>query len=251
MSCRHGILGPLSLTSSIWKPLSCEALTPEDLLSLDKSLLDTLTNYQRGASGYDGELLIQAAFRAAGSRCIEQLVKEHLEKATLCANADTTNTCVEDASSLLLHEAVTDGPSKDDVCELLKQKRLTRHALGLQHILRGIAAVIPAELLAMFTPQETDELFCGHPKIDLEVLKKATVYEDVSPTARHVQIFWECMQGLSQDDRAKFINFASGRSRLPASAEAFPMKFKLQAPPPQSRDNPDRYLPKVRTKKIT
>lgn len=226
MACRHGILAPLSLADSIWKPMTSESLTTEDLLSVDKSLVDTLFNFDRGMSGYDGDLIVQASFRAAGSRAVEHFVKCHLQ-----TDDDTDVT----------------SNKKSEICELLKQRRLTRHAVGMQHLLKGMASVIPTELLAMFTPLEADELFCGHPHLDLEVLKKATVYEDVSPTARHIKLFWDCMEGMSQEERAKFVNFCSGRSRLPSAAEAFPMKFKLQGPPPQSQENPDRYLPKAQT----
>ena len=42
---------------------------------------------------------------------------------------------------------------------------------------KGLAAVLPAELFAMFTAKELERVFCGQAEVDIEVLKKATVYE--------------------------------------------------------------------------
>ena len=63
------------------------------------------------------------------------------------------------------------------VCELLLQSHLTTHATGLEHVYKGMAAVLPAEIFAMFSPAELRTIFCGQPEVDLEVLKRATVYE--------------------------------------------------------------------------
>ena len=52
---------------------------------------------------------------------------------------------------------------------------------------------------------------------------------------------------MSPAEKSLFINFCSGRSRLPLSASDFPMNFRLVAPPPQSGQNPDNYLPVVQT----
>lgn len=52
---------------------------------------------------------------------------------------------------------------------------------------------------------------------------------------------------MSPSDRSKFINFCSGRSRLPASIGEFSMNFKLTSPPPQSVEAPDEYLPIAQT----
>jgi hypothetical protein len=63
----------------------------------------------------------------------------------------------------------------------------------------------------------------------------------------HIQYFWQSLEALSSEEKADFINFCSGRSRLPTSASEFPMPFKLTAPPANSVKNPDDYLPIART----
>lgn len=52
---------------------------------------------------------------------------------------------------------------------------------------------------------------------------------------------------MDVEDRRSFVNFCSGRSRLPASAADFPMNFKLTAPQPRADERPDDYLPVAQT----
>jgi hypothetical protein len=61
------------------------------------------------------------------------------------------------------------------------------------------------------------------------------------------QAFWEVLEEMDVEDRRSFVNFCSGRSRLPASAADFPMNFKLTAPQPRADERPDDYLPVAQT----
>lgn len=70
---------------------------------------------------------------------------------------------------------------------------------------------------------------------------------EIYNTYRHIILFWQALEQMSQEERSKLINFCSGRSRLPASVDEFPMSFKLTAPPPRSKTNPDDYLPIAQT----
>ena len=49
------------------------------------------------------------------------------------------------------------------------------------------------------------------------------------------------------EDKAQFINFCSGHTRLPSSVADFPMNFKLTSPPPNTSESPDDYLPIAQT----
>jgi len=59
---------------------------------------------------------------------------------------------------------------------------------------------------------------CGAPRIDLNVLRRHTVYApkrftDSSPA---VQQFWNVLQSFTEHERGLFLSFAWARSRLPA-----------------------------------
>lgn len=115
---------------------------------------------------------------------------------------------------------------------------------------RGMSAVLPVELFSMFTEVQLEELVCGKPSVDLRVLKKvggavwrmlrwraatdaaaaraqATEYDGVSATDPHIRIFWEVLEDFSQEERMEFVNFVCARSRLPTSADKFPMSFRI------------------------
>jgi hypothetical protein len=133
------------------------------------------------------------------------------------------------------------------MCTVIKNRRLVSHLLSLQYFYRGLSVTLPTELFSIFTSNELENLFCGATDIDINVLKKATVYDGVNPTDRHIQMFWSVIEKMSQDELSKLINFCSGRSRLPDAAADFTMKFKLIAPPPSSQQKPDEYLPIAQT----
>ena len=51
---------------------------------------------------------------------------------------------------------------------------------------------------------------------------------------------------MTPEEMSGFINFCSGRSRLPRNPTEFG-NLKLTGPPPQSNDNPDCFLPIAQT----
>ena len=52
----------------------------------------------------------------------------------------------------------------------------------------GLGASLPTELLALFTATELEELVCGRPEIDVDLLRRVAVYSDgIDPTEPHVQ----------------------------------------------------------------
>ena len=106
---------------------------------------------------------------------------------------------------------------------------------------------LPIEVFPIFTSEELEILFCGKPTIDLEALKKTTIYEGVSPNAKHIQYFWDAMEILNHAERSQLINFCSGRTRLPSSISDYQMFFKLMEPPLLSGTNPDKFLPTAQT----
>jgi hypothetical protein len=62
----------------------------------------------------------------------------------------------------------------------------------------------------------------------------------------HIKFFWEALEAMDADEMSAFINFCSGRSRLPQNP-AEKTNFKLTGPPPSSVNNPDKYLPIAQT----
>ncbi len=62
----------------------------------------------------------------------------------------------------------------------------------------------------------------------------------------HIVFFWAALEQLSTEELSGFINFCSGRSRLPHNPNE-KSNFKITSPPPQSINYPDDYLPIAQT----
>lgn len=275
--CRHHIHVPICLPNLVWKPLVREALRVEELADVDVVKANSIKNVTQ---------LFDPATRTSGSTTISdgssscqenddrnellaQLLNgydDHWIFSTNCMRAFAvpvgtacrrSGDVLRIANSLLNDELELDlgssckaneGRSKSSICEILLGLHLTYHAKGLQEVYRGLAAIVPAELLSMYTATELEELICGKTDLNVDVLQRATVYEGaVKPTDPHVLIFWDVLRNMSTGEKSKFINFCSGRSRLPTSASDFDMNFKLIGPPPLSENNPDEYLPVAQT----
>jgi len=62
-----------------------------------------------------------------------------------------------------------------------------------------------------------------------------------------VRYFWASLEQMNQNQRSKFVQFVSARSRLPRAADEFSMNFKIVEPKPAAREAPDSHLPHSQT----
>jgi len=264
MANRHNIQVPLFLPNLVWKPLVGEVVTKADLEAIDSFTINDLAFFASGE--VDTELLfakLQGTWQGAADTTTAQPLTARSLFENDAAPAGTT------ASSSMggggggggesggdgdggVGEIGADGSTMSAarikrICDLILHMHLTSQSTGIAQLHRGMAAVVPAEIFPIFSAIELEVLFCGAANIDLDVLKKATVYEGVSPSDPHIKLLWEALETLTQEERSSFINFCSGMSRLPASANNFPMSFKLIAPGPKTHDDPDAYLPIAQT----
>ena len=78
---------------------------------------------------------------------------------------------------------------------------------------------------------------------------RCTEYEGdgVHAAAPHVQHLWTALGRMTAPQRRAFLTFVCARSSLPASADAFPMSFKVVEPKPAARADPDAHLPHSQT----
>jgi hypothetical protein len=93
----------------------------------------------------------------------------------------------------------------------------------------GMAAVVPIAVVSLFTAAELEQLVCGVAEIDIGLLRGMAIYEGIAPDSNLVTWFWEVMEELSQEERALFLRFTWGRTRLPRTSADFKGRhFKLQ-----------------------
>lgn len=109
---------------------------------------------------------------------------------------------------------------------------LISHRLGA--FLEGFYDIIPKRLISIFNEQELELLISGLPNIDIEDLRANTEYHKYQATSiqvrnlilikefplltqlnQQIQWFWRALRSFDQAERAKFLQFVTGTSKVP------------------------------------
>jgi len=214
----------LALSSIVWKTLAGIPLTVEDLKETD----------------YSSYLALMA---------IEQLDEE-----TFREYGDFVWTTANSGSKLPIEELRPGGqnvPVKfEELHEFVQANiefRLSETSKQLESIRRGLSSIVPLDLLTLFTWEEVEELFCGKGHVNVDLLRGNTVYDGVDPKAKYIENFWRVLKSFSLEERKQFLKFVGSRSRLPASPADWALPFKIVAPQPRMKENPDRSFPYTQT----
>lgn len=85
----------------------------------------------------------------------------------------------------------------------------------LQAFLEGFYEIIPKSLISIFNEQELELLISGLPSIDIDDLRLNTEYHKYQPGSLQIQWFWRALRSFEQADRAKFLQFVTGTSKVP------------------------------------
>ncbi|MGH0140167.1 UNVERIFIED_CONTAM: hypothetical protein FKN15_070494 [Acipenser sinensis] len=85
----------------------------------------------------------------------------------------------------------------------------------LAAFLEGFYEIIPKRLISIFTEQELELLISGLPTIDIDDLKANTEYHKYQCSSIQIQWFWRALRSFDQADRAKFLQFVTGTSKVP------------------------------------
>jgi E3 ubiquitin-protein ligase HUWE1 len=85
----------------------------------------------------------------------------------------------------------------------------------IKSYLDGFYELIPKDLIAPFTPRELELLISGLPDIDVYDLKKNTEYVGWRATDKEIGWFWNIMSSLSRNEKAAFLQFVTGSSKVP------------------------------------
>jgi len=106
--------------------------------------------------------------------------------------------------------------NKADYIRLVCQERMTGAIRKqLAAFLEGFYDIIPRRLIAIFNEQELELLLSGLPDINIDDLKANTEYHKYSVTSLQIVWFWRALRSFDQTDRAKFLQFVTGSSKVP------------------------------------
>lgn len=75
--------------------------------------------------------------------------------------------------------------------------------------------VVNLDNLKMFTAEELELMISGLPDIDIDDLKQNTTYHNYNKDSPVIQWFWKCLRNFDKNQRAGFLQFLTGTSKVP------------------------------------
>lgn len=106
--------------------------------------------------------------------------------------------------------------NKAEYVKLVCQEKMTGSIKKqLNSFLEGFYEIIPKRLISIFNEQELELLISGLPNIDIDDLKANTEYHKYQVNSLQIQWFWRALRSFDQADRAKFLQFVTGTSKVP------------------------------------
>ncbi|OAY68469.1 E3 ubiquitin-protein ligase UPL2, partial [Ananas comosus] len=110
---------------------------------------------------------------------------------------------------------VTEENKHEYVNRVAEHRLTTAIRPQINAFLEGFNELIPRELISIFNDKELELLISGLPDIDLDDLRANTEYSGYSSATPVIQWFWEIVQGFSKEDKARFLQFVTGTSKVP------------------------------------
>lgn len=110
---------------------------------------------------------------------------------------------------------VTEENKREYVQKLVEYRLTTSVTDQLEHFVHGFHDIIPAELVAIFDEQELELLISGLPEIDVDDWKANTEYHNYNANSPQVTWFWRIVRAMSNEERAKLLQFITGTSKVP------------------------------------
>lgn len=110
---------------------------------------------------------------------------------------------------------VTDENKREYVNAQVRYRLTTSVREQLENFVRGFHDIIPAELIAIFDEQELELLISGLPEIDVDDWRANTEYHNYTANSPQVTWFWRIVRGMSNEEKAKLLQFVTGTSKVP------------------------------------
>ncbi|KAL3924119.1 MAG: hypothetical protein SGILL_001241, partial [Bacillariaceae sp.] len=106
--------------------------------------------------------------------------------------------------------------TKAKYVSLVCQHRMTTAISSqIKAYLDGFYELVSKDLIQIFTARELELLISGLPDIDIYDLKKNTDYVGWKSTDRQIEWFWNTLFSLSRKQKASFLQFVTGSSKVP------------------------------------
>jgi len=115
---------------------------------------------------------------------------------------------------------VTEENKADYVSKICHYRMTTSISSQIKAFLDGFHELVRKDLIRIFTPKELELLISGLPDIDIDDLKKNTEYVGWKATDQQIEWFWNVLFSLSRSQKAAFVQFVTGSSKVPLAGFA-------------------------------
>jgi len=116
---------------------------------------------------------------------------------------------------------VTEENKKDYVKLVCQEKMTGAIRKQLNAFLEGFYDIIPRYLISIFNEQELELLISGLPTVDVDDLKGNSEYHKYNTNSLQIIWFWRALRSFDQAERARFLQFVTGTSKVPLQGFAF------------------------------
>jgi len=111
--------------------------------------------------------------------------------------------------------------NKEKYVSLVCQYRMTTAIeKQIKAYLDGFYELVKPDLISIFTAKELELLISGMPDIDINDLKKNTEYQGYKSSDKEIGWFWNIMFSLLRSEKAAFLQFVTGSSKVPLAGFA-------------------------------
>ena len=110
---------------------------------------------------------------------------------------------------------VTEANKFDYVQKLCSSKLYETIKSQVEALLKGFYEIIPQKLISIFNYRELELVISGLPTIDIRDWKNNTEYENYNTESPVIKNFWEIIESFDNDERAEFLQFVTGCSKVP------------------------------------
>ena len=247
LAIRTKNLWNLSLPSIVWKALVQEEITDADVRGVDElayAQMEKMTAIAQAMQRVQDSSSSSFASSTPATSTIDpstltQLLSSSI-KFTLIDSENRTQPLCPNG-----HSVTVTAENFAEYVRLTREFRSKEFDVQCRAIKRGLSTVIPPSVLTLLTWRELESQVCGRGLgvEDIELLEKMTKYSGCSRNDRHIENFWRMMrERFTDEQRAQFLVFTYGRSRLPSSSADVDSSFTIMraaarplnptAPPP-------------------
>lgn len=225
MGCafRTGTFLTVDLPALFWKKLARQTILEEDLEEVDRGIVEILRFFRDGVQLPDDETFQTFTILLSDGSLVE-----------LVPNGQNVR---------------VDASNKKLFIEKLLETRIGEADIQIEAIRRGIIKIVPEVLLNCLNAGDLERRICGRNQVDLQLLRSHTIYSGgLTEDSKLVREFWEVLNGLSDNDKLRFVKFCWGQERLPSTSQGFEAaNIRFMVKPSQFTSPQDGLLPRADT----